>query len=251
MNDLFKAPSAALPFDIPNGQGYSTIWDEKWKGYRIALPDGELFYSTDFFSRKISDRMVDYLQENDTLDWKNTRLGNLRADDFARIRFRNIAWKQDIIRFFGKEHPLPRLTSWYGDSGRNYTYSGIKSQPNAWNKGLLYIKEKIEHCAGVPFNSALLNWYRDGRDHLNWHSDDEKELGHNPIIASANFGETRDFFLRRKDDTKVKVVIPLSHGTLLIMRGALQHHWSHAVPKRASVSGSRFNITFRRIGITE
>lgn len=250
MNDLFGATSTTLPFDIPERSGYSSIWDEQRQGHIITVPDGELFYAASFFPRKISDRTVEYFQENEAIDWRTARFKELAPDEFARIHFRNIAWKQDTIRLYGKEHRLPRLTSWYGDSGREYTYSGIKSQPNPWNKGLLYIKGQIENCAGVRFNSVLLNWYRDGSDHLSWHSDDEKELGRNPIIASANFGETRDFVLRRKDDEKSKISIPLSHGTLLIMGGALQHHWSHAVPKRIRVAGSRFNLTFRRIGIS-
>src|SRR5690606_15717201 len=135
--------------------------------------------------------------------------------------------------------PLPRLTAWYGDSGKSYTYSGIKSEPNEWNKGLLYLKQQIERVAGVEFNSVLLNWYRDGEDYLSWHADDEKELGLNPVIASVNFGETRDFFLRRNVDKSQKITIPLRHGTLLVMSGELQHHWQHSVPKRKRVDGSR------------
>jgi alkylated DNA repair dioxygenase AlkB len=103
----------------------------------------------------------------------------------------------------------------------------------------------------VAFNSVLLNWYRDGEDHLSWHSDDEKELGKNPIIASANFGESRDFVVRLKSDHSQKITFPLKHGTLLIMKGELQHYWEHAVPKRKNVQRSRFNMTFRRIGLTE
>ena len=148
---------------------------------------------------------------------------------------------------FGKDIPLPRLTSWYGDEGREYTYSGISSKPNAWNRGLLHVKNQIEQSFDAHFNSVLLNWYRDGEDYLNWHSDDEKELGINPTIASANFGQTRDFVIRRKDDKTQKMVIPLKHGTLLIMAGELQHYWEHSVPKRKKVKESRFNLTFRQI----
>ena len=122
--------------------------------------------------------------------------------------------------------------------------------PNEWNKDLLYLKEKIESFVGVEFNSVLLNWYRDGEDYLNWHADDEKELGLNPVIASINFGETRDFLIRKNDDPAKKLSIPLMHGTLLLVRGELQHYWQHCVPKRKGVRGSRFNLTFRRIGMT-
>ena len=129
----------------------------------------------------------------------------------------------------------------------NYTYSGIPCEPNPWNKGLSWLKEKAEELADHQFNSALLNWYRDGSDTLSWHADDEKELGKNPTIASVSLGETRDFILRKKDDHSCKLKFALSHGSILIMKGELQEHWEHSVPARKRVTKSRINITFRRI----
>ena len=129
----------------------------------------------------------------------------------------------------------------------NYTYSGIPCEPNPWNKGLSWLKEKAEELAEHQFNSALLNWYRDGSDTLSWHADDEKELGKNPTIASVSLGETRDFILRKKDDHSCKLKFALSHGSILIMKGELQEHWQHSVPARKRVDKSRINITFRKI----
>lgn len=232
---------------MPYDDGYASRWNASLSGHEITVPDGELIYIESFFNAKISDRSLEYFQENDQLDWRTADWRALSPEAFARIAFTNIRWRQDRIRLYGKERPLPRLTAWYGDEGRDYTYSGITSRPNPWNKGLLYLKERVEAVAGVAFNSVLLNWYRDGNDHLGWHADDELELGHHPVIASVNFGETRDFFVRRRDDHQKKLVLPLKHGTLLLMRGALQHHWEHSVPKRARVKTSRFNLTFRRI----
>ena len=126
-------------------------------------------------------------------------------------------------------------------------HSGLTLQPNSWNKGLLYIKEEIEKTVDVKFNSVLMNWYRDGDDYLNWHTDAEKELGINPVIGSVNFGATRDFLIRNNDDNSVKLKIPLKNGTLLIMQGELQHFWQHSVPKRAKIKELRFNLTFREI----
>ena len=99
----------------------------------------------------------------------------------------------------------------------------------------------------MKFVVYRVNWYRNGEDYMNWHADDEKELGQNPTIASVNFGETRDFILRNNHDENLKIKIPLSHGTLLIMKGELQHFWKHAVPKRMNIKNSRFNLTFRVI----
>lgn len=246
--DLFdNSDELSLPFRLPEQNGYKSNWSEELRGYHIAIPNGHLFYSERFFSKKISDRCLEYFQENSNFDWHSAKWKDI--SDIENIDFRNIHWKQDSINLYGKKLLLPRLTSWYGDQGRDYTYSGITSKPNDWNDGLLYLKREIERCFGVQFNSVLLNWYRDGEDYLNWHSDDEKELGRNPTIASANFGETRDFVVRRKDEKDQKLVIPLKHGTLLVMSGELQQFWEHSVPKRKKVSGSRFNLTFRNIGI--
>ena len=249
MGDLFQVNRVELPFEVAPTVEYDAAWNDEWNGFDIRLSNGQIFYAEHFFDQRISDRTVEYLQENETVDWRLAKWRDFGPDEVNQIKFTNINWKQDWINFYGKRKPLPRLTAWYGDSGRSYTYSGIKSEPNPWNKGLLYIKGAIERCAALEFNSVLLNWYRDGEDSLSWHADNEKDLGINPVIASANFGVTRDFLVRRKDDISQKMTLPLKHGTLLLMKGELQHFWEHSVPKRKGVQGSRFNMTFRRIGI--
>lgn len=239
--------SSNTPFDLPSGEEYSAQRIGETNGYKVIVPNGELIYVEDFFSRKISDRCVEYFLENDAVDWRKANWKDLSEDLFNSIHFTNILWRQDSIKLYGKVIPLPRLTAWYGDSGKSYTYAGIKSEPNEWNKGLLYLKKAIEDFGNLNFNSVLLNWYRNGDDYLNWHADDEKELGTNPVIGSVNFGETRDFILRRNSDESQKITVPLKHGTLLIMRGEIQRYWQHSVPKRKRVRGSRFNLTFRHI----
>lgn len=247
MADLFAPPAGNLPFDLPSGEGYRATWNEQWNGFDVELPGGSFFYAPNFFNKAWSDRTVAYLQENDTVDWRTTDWRGVPPELLERIGFTNIRWKQDSLKLYGRDIPLPRLTAWYGDPGAAYTYSGIKSEPNPWTEGLLHLRNKIEQLVGTGFNSVLLNWYRDGRDSLSWHADDEKELGTDPVIASANFGATRDFQLRRNSDHDQVLTLPLAHGTLLVMRGELQRHWRHAVPKRARVAGSRFNLTFRTI----
>lgn len=244
---LFGADGEDLPFRLPGAPGYGATWDGTRGGFLISVPGGELFYARRFFSREVSDWAVDFMQQNDGFDFKARHWRELGPRELGAVRFHNIMWTQEFIRLYGKSVPLPRLTAWYGDPHRVYTYSGITSRPNAWNDGLLRLKAQVEECASVRFNSVLLNWYRDGGDSLSWHADDEPELGRNPVVASANFGATRDFHLRRMECPSEKIALPLEHGTLLIMRGALQHHWQHAVPKRAGVSASRFNLTFRTI----
>ncbi len=157
----------------------------------------------------------------------------------------NVKWKQEIIQIFGKKMPIPRLTAWYGDEGKSYTYSGIEQHPEPWNTTLQFIKSKVEEIAKVSFNSVLLNLYRHGKDSVSWHSDDEPELGKNPIIASVSFGATRRFSLRHKHSKNHKIAIDLTSGSLLLMQGETQHFWQHQIAKTAKEIQPRINLTFR------
>ncbi len=160
----------------------------------------------------------------------------------------SLNWRQDKMKMFGKEFDLPRLTAWYGDEGKAYKYSGINMIPEPWTSSLLTIKHRIEKVAEVEFNSVLINLYRSGKDYVSWHSDDERELGKNPVIGSVSFGETRRFQLRhkfRKDLGKVEVL--LTNGSFLIMKGSTQHFWHHQIAKTSKQLKERINLTFRFI----
>jgi alkylated DNA repair dioxygenase AlkB len=168
------------------------------------------------------------------------------SDLYLQIFKESIEWKQESMNIYGKQVNFPRLTAWYGDKDKPYSFSGITLQPKVWSKELLEIKDKIEPLSKVQFNSVLLNRYRSGNDSISWHTDEEKELGQNPVIASVNYGATRKFQLRHIV-TKEKLEIELTHGSLLIMQGELQHYWQHQVPKTSKVIGERINLTFRVI----
>ena len=168
------------------------------------------------------------------------------ADKYLKRLISDIKWKQESMNMYGKVIPFPRLTSWYGDNDKPYSFSGIKLQPHPWSPGLLKIKTDIEPKANVRFNSVLLNRYRNGNDSISWHTDAEKELGVNPVIASVNFGAERKFQLKHKE-TNERIDIVLQHGSLLIMKGELQHFWKHQIPKSKKVNQERVNLTFRVI----
>ncbi|WP_223343409.1 alpha-ketoglutarate-dependent dioxygenase AlkB [Synechocystis sp. PCC 7339] len=134
---------------------------------------------------------------------------------------REICWQQDSITLFGKSQPLPRLTAWYGDPERSYTYSGIAMEPTPWTPLLQTIKTKVETLAKATFNSVLLNFYRTGEDGVSWHADDEPELKKNYPIASVSFGGTRRFLLKHKTDSTIdKVELMLTSGSVLLMLDA-------------------------------
>ena len=168
------------------------------------------------------------------------------ADYYYQHLLQQTSWEQREITVYDKTHLTPRLTAWYGD--RDYSFSGHTLHPHPWTPDLLRIKEKVERQSAAPFNSVLLNLYRDGRDSVGWHRDNEKEFGTNPAIGSVSFGETRPFRLRhkyRKDLPPIE--IPLMHGSFLLMAGATQHYWEHAIPKTARPVRPRINLTFRFI----
>ncbi|WP_019670410.1 alpha-ketoglutarate-dependent dioxygenase AlkB family protein [Eudoraea adriatica] len=159
----------------------------------------------------------------------------------------SVPWRQDEIRVYGKLYPQPRLTALYGNNDRSYTYSGIVMKPLPFSEILSDIRKRITSLTNVEFTSCLLNLYRDGKDSNGWHSDDEKELGKNPVIASVSLGQERYFHLRHKKLKDLKHKILLEHGSLLLMSGQTQHYWQHQIPKTTRPIGERINLTFRVI----
>lgn len=158
----------------------------------------------------------------------------------------SIAWQQDVLKIYGREIPFPRLTAWYGDPDAVYRYSGIVNKPRPWLPLLLDLKRQVEAATGGTFNSVLLNRYADGSQHQGYHADDEIELGNRPLIASLSFGGTRRFRLKQKNGP-LRITCDLEDGSLLVMAGALQHHFVHAIVKTRRAVAPRINLTFRLI----
>jgi alkylated DNA repair dioxygenase AlkB len=191
------------------------------EGEVIKIKDGEYIYIPNFFDLQ-------------------------KANYYLKQLTDTIEWKQESMNMYGKQIDFPRLTAWYGDSDKPYSFSGITLSPHSWSKELIEIKNLIEPKSKVSFNSVLLNRYRDGNDSISWHTDAEKELGKNPVIASVNFGAERKFQLKHIE-TDERIEIVLKHGSLLIMQGELQHFWKHQVPKTKAKVNERINLTFRVI----
>ncbi len=188
----------------------------------LDLPDAEVTYFPDFFSKKEAIQYFDSI-------YKDTK------------------WQQDHIKVFGKTYPQPRLTALYASNKNSYSYSNITMYPEVFTFALSEIKTRIEKVVNVTFTSCLLNLYRDGKDSNGWHSDDEKELGENPIIASVSLGGERVFKMRHKNDKSMHKRLTLTSGSLLLMKGETQHHWQHQIPKTTKKVTPRINLTFRII----
>lgn len=164
---------------------------------------------------------------------------------FARLR-QEIPWECHRIRMFGREVDSPRLSCWIGDADAVYTYSRTRFEPRPWLSALQPLRTRLRETLGVAFNSVLANLYRDGRDRMGWHSDDEPELGPSPVIASVSLGATRRFSLKPKAGGASRG-LDLPHGSLLVMAGDTQAAWRHALAGTARAVGPRINLTFRRI----
>lgn len=209
-DDTHQADSDSRPESTPSAR-------------RLDLPDADVTFYERFFSPEEADRLLDEIN-------------------------RTTRWRQETIETDEAKIPLPRLTAWYGDPGRTYTYSTITMEPEPWSEPLLEIKSRIERVSSTTFNTVLLNLYRDGRDGVGWHSDDEPELGEMPVIGSVSFGGTRTFALRHKKRKDLRVELDLTHGSYLLMQGTTQRFWKHQVPRTEEHVEPRINLTFRRIG---
>ena len=188
----------------------------------LELPDSEITYYSDFFSAEEASNYL-YKLKNET------------------------DWQLEPIKVFGKVYPQPRLTALFGTEGKSYSYSNITMFPKPFNMILKEIKTKVEAVSKTTFNTVLLNLYRDGNDSNGWHSDDEKELGQNPSIASVSLGAQRFFQLKHRTKTTHRYKLLLEHGSLLLMKGSTQHHWKHQLPKTKKTILPRINLTFRDI----
>ena len=185
------------------------------------------------------------LADAELLFWPQADIG-LDFDYLLDKLVRDSAWRQEEITVYGKAYRQPRLSAWYGDLG--YSYSGIRLEPEPWTDTLLDIRDRVQSLVGQHFNSVLLNYYRDQNDKMGMHSDDERELGRQPVIASLSLGETRTLLLRHKTRKDLKTVrLPLPCGSLLVMRGDTQQHWRHGISAERSRCGARINLTFRTV----
>lgn len=188
----------------------------------LKLPNAELIYIHNFYSTEKANYYFEFLKNN-------------------------IEWQHDFITIFGKTFKQPRLTALYANNNHSYKYSNITMSPKIFTKELLDIKLDIEQTANHQFTSVLLNLYRDGNDSNGWHADNEKELGKNPVIASLSLGAQRMFHFKHRKLLDQKHKIILEHGSLLLMKGEMQHFWLHQIPKTKKDVGKRINLTFRTI----
>ena len=185
------------------------------------------------------------------LDYHPQFLDREVADTLLRRLWRELDWSQPDIVLFGRRMKQPRLVAWYGDAGAAYSYSGLALAPLPWHPALQQLRQRIDSFTRLNFNAVLANAYRDGRDSMGWHADDEPELGPRPAVASLSLGAERRFRLRARqrsgDGQRESLGLVLAHGSLLLMKPGCQERYQHALPRTRKPVDLRINLTFRRV----
>ncbi len=181
------------------------------------------------------------------LFWNQYFLQPIEADEVFNCLKTETHWKQPEIRMWGRLVKSPRLSAWYADPEAFYTYSGLTNTPLPWTETLSELRDRISEACSISFNSVLLNLYRNGQDSMGWHQDNERELGHQPAIASVSLGGARRFLMKHVEKPQRRLELNLTHGSALFMAGDCQHKWKHSLPKTERQVDSRINLTFRKI----
>ena len=164
----------------------------------------------------LKDRTIKFAVKSATVDYYPNFISLARSQQYLTQLYQTICWRQDQMLMYGRTLNIPRLQAWYADSELSYHYSKMTLTPNEWTPLLIDLLNQVNDFCGAHFNSVLINCYRDHQDSVGWHSDDEIELGDNPLIASLSFGATSDFHLKCKNGGE-SVKLPLQSGSLLVM----------------------------------
>mgnify|MGYP000394720517 FL=1 len=157
-----------------------------------------------------------------------------------------INWENERVVMFGKEIITKRKVAFYSDPLIAYTYSSKTKIGLPWKDPLFILKNIVESLTKQTYNACLLNLYHNGEEAMGWHSDNEKEIIANSSIASLSIGASRKFSFKHKV-TKETISIQLGNGSLLEMKGTIQSHWLHTLPKSKKITESRINLTFRQM----
>lgn len=179
------------------------------------------------------------------LDVSYTRVfTSSRADTYFEALERQVVYIQDAcITLYGKTFEIPRQIAAYGDVGMSYRFSGLTVYAQPWTPTLSEIKDIVENVSGATFNFVLINRYRNGRDSIASHRDDERGIVPNSTICSVSLGAERPFLFTRRGYETFKIL--LEHGSLLTMKPPTNEYWYHSLPK-CKTDQPRINLTFRK-----
>jgi alkylated DNA repair dioxygenase AlkB len=144
-----------------------------------------------------------------------------------------VPWQSERRRMYDRDVDVPRLVARYqlDDAGL----------PPALGEAA----RRVATTTGTPFNSAGLNYYRDGRDSVAPHSDHLYEIVARHPIALISLGATRLMTIRSKSKPRRVLDLDLEDGSLLLMSYETQLHYDHGIPKTRTPVGARISIALR------
>jgi alkylated DNA repair dioxygenase AlkB len=154
------------------------------------------------------------------------------ADHLADRLVREVDWKHHRRRMFDRVVDEPRLSRWYRASDR------------LPDEALTQLRSAVGRRYRVRFGAMGLNYYRDGRDSVAFHSDQELRHLDDTLVAIVTLGAARPFLLRPQGGGRSIDIHPAS-GDLLVMGGACQASWEHGVPKVTAGAGPRISASVR------
>jgi len=187
----------------------------------------------------------------------------IRTDLHARLS-EQIPWIQGQMNMFNKVIDIPRAMFFLGDEHvKVYKYSRLSFDIQSWSNAIpLYeeirqirdtikVDELLQQVTGkqLHFDSCLLNFYRNGNDKIDYHSDREA-LGPANAVVTISLGASRLFVFKNKVKAPngfyptIKTI--LNDGDLMLMAGTCQELWTHGVP-RGETKESRISLTYRLI----
>lgn len=174
----------------------------------------------------------------------------------------SIPWDQGVYNMYGKEVFTPRLLWAMRDEDSDISKEYNVTGSSVWNELLAQLRTEVEEFLRKEYFSkkeneiknldisksflryAQLNYYRDGKDYIGWHSD--KEMKENDIIVSISLGTPRRFQFMNIKDNNIKCELSLEPGSLLVFDTIVgKKEWKHRIPKELKVKDGRINITFR------
>ncbi len=153
------------------------------------------------------------------------------ADVLAARLIATVPWRQGRRRMWDRVLDDPRLSHW-----------GRRDDPPL-DPALSPVHHTLERRYRRRLHGPALNYYRDGRDSVAWHADRELRVLDDTLVAIVTLGTRRPFLLRPRGGGASVDLAPGS-GDVLVMGGAAQRDWEHAVPKTAR-SGPRISVSFR------
>jgi alkylated DNA repair dioxygenase AlkB len=154
------------------------------------------------------------------------------ADELAARLVVEVDWQHHRRWMYERMVDEPRLSRWY------------RADDPLPDEALAWFRVGVGRHYGVRFGAMGLNYYRDGRDSVAFHSDRELRHLDDTLVAIVTIGAERPFFLRPAGGGRRIDLRPAS-GDLLVMGGACQLSWEHAVPKTASAPGPRISASVR------